>query len=87
MKDQFQVYQNAAVITPSDTAVLSPIAWALYIDAGSGATTIKVDMLGGQVGVIFPLNASQAIILPVMVTRVYATGTALGTNGGVVALW
>lgn len=88
MKDVFQIYQNAAVITPSDTAVLSPMPWALLIVGGAGATTLKVDTAGGQIGVNIPLaSGAQNIILPLMVTKVYATGTSLGTGGGLMGLW
>lgn len=78
MKDQFPVYQNAAVVAPSDTANLSPIAWALYIGTGG---TLKVDTLGGQIGVALTVPAG---LFPLMVTKVYATGTAAT---GIIALW
>lgn len=88
MKDTFQVYQNAAVITPSDTQVLSPIPWALLIVGGAGASAVKVDTLGGQIGVVITLmSGAQNIILPLMVTKVYATGTSLGTGGAIMGLW
>jgi hypothetical protein len=78
MKDQFQVFANAAAVTPSDTANLAPMAWALFIGTGG---TLKVDTVGGQVGVTLTVPAG---LFPVMVTRVYATGTAAT---GIVALW
>ena len=78
MKDQFQVYQNAAAVTTSDTANLSPTAWALFVRTGG---TLKVDTLGGQSAVALTVPAG---LFPLMVTRVYATGTAAT---GIVALW
>jgi hypothetical protein len=78
MKDQFQVFQNAAAVTPSDTNNLSPAAWSLLIGTGG---TLKVDTLGGQTGVALTVPAG---LFPLMVTRVYATGTAAT---GIVALW
>lgn len=78
MKDSFQLFQNAAAVTPSDTANLTPVAWALLIGTGG---TLKVDTLGGQTGVALTAPAG---LFPLMVTRVYATGTAAT---GIVALW
>jgi len=86
MKDRFIVYSNAAAITPSDSAIITPTPFELWISTGAGATGIKVDTLGGQT-VTFPLAASLVSRLPVMVTRIYATGTALGTGGAVFGLW
>lgn len=86
MKDTFQCYSNAAVITPSDTGVITPNPWALLVTGGTGAVGVKVDTVGGQVGVTLPLIVGQNII-PVIVTRVYATGTTLGTGGAIVGLW
>lgn len=78
MKDRWQVYQNAANVTPSDTVGLTPPAWALAIGV---AGNVKVDT-PAQTGVTIAVPA--AFVLPLIVLKVYATGT---TATGIVALW
>jgi len=80
-----QFYSNAVAITPSDSADLSPTPAALLVAAGTGATAIKVNTVGGQT-VVIPIAPGMTII-PLLCTRVYSTGSVLGTNGAVAGLW
>ena len=70
--------KNAAAVTPNDSTDLTNVARALYIGV---AGDVKVDTLGGDT---VTLTAVPVGILPISVTRVYATGTA-ATN--ITALW
>jgi hypothetical protein len=60
---------GAFSITPNDSTDLSAQAKALYV---GGTGNIKVDMAGG--GTV-TLNSVPVGILPIMVSRVYSTGT------------
>lgn len=60
---------HAFHITPNDSTVFANHARCLLLE-NSGL--MKVDMLGGEEGVILPL---QAGFNPVQVTKVYATDT------------
>lgn len=62
------VASNAVVVTPSDTTVLRSAT--LYIGTGG---TLKVTTAGGQ-AVIFE-NVPSGSFLPVLVTKVWSTGT------------
>lgn len=68
MKDRFQVFSNAAVVTPSDTADLPQTAFALLL--GTASTNLKVNTAGGQT---VDLGVCAAGLVPVCVTRVWAT--------------
>ena len=72
-------YDNAAEITPSDTADLAYATRALWCgDAGN----VKVTMLGGGTVTIHH-GAHQ--LLPIRITKVWETGTTNNTR--LVALW
>jgi hypothetical protein len=72
-------YDNAAEITPSDTADLAYATRALWCkDAGN----VKVTMLGGGTVTIHH-GAHQ--LLPIRITKVWETGTTNNTD--FVALW
>ena len=80
MRDTWQVYPNVVAVTPSDTAPLSKPAMAIYV---SGTGALAFDTMGGQTNVILsglPANS----ILPIQITKVYATGT---TATGLFALY
>lgn len=62
---------NAVAVTPSDSANLAQTARALYIGVSGD---VKIDCPGGGSGIVF--KAAPVGILPVMATKVYATGTA-----------
>jgi hypothetical protein len=62
---------HAAVITPSNTTDLATATRGLYVGVSGD---VKVDMLGGEAGVTF-IALAAAVIHPIRVTRVYATGT------------
>jgi hypothetical protein len=81
--------RKARVITPSDTADLSNVSSSLVITIGSGGTGITVIFANSQTDVetvTIPL-APGTYQLNMQVRRVMATGTSLGTGGGVTALW
>lgn len=61
--------RGGAAVTPSDSLTF-PSARALYIGVSGD---VRVDFAEGGVNIL--LKAAPAGILPVQVTRVYATGT------------
>lgn len=64
-------YTRAAAVTPNDSADLADVASALWI---GGAGAVKVTTAGGDA---VTLSAALAgTIIPVRVSRVWATGTA-----------
>jgi len=63
--------QGGVIVTPTR---------GLYV---GGAGDVKVDMEGGETGVVFS-SVPAGSILPVRVLRVWATGT---TATSIVALW
>lgn len=69
---------RAAAVTTSDTGALEPTR-ALYVGVSGNVT---VDMVEGGSNLTF--TAVPAGILPIQVTRVYATGT---TATNIVALY
>lgn len=69
---------HAAAVTPSNTADLSDASRCLVIGT---AGDLKVDMVSG---LTVTMPSVPACILPVRVTRVYATGT---TASNITALW
>lgn len=69
--------QHAAAVTPNDAGAVT--ARALYIGVTGNVT---VDTVGGEANVLF--SNVPVGILPVMATRVYATGT---TASSIVAIW
>ncbi|MET4483028.1 hypothetical protein [Bradyrhizobium sp. F1.13.3] len=81
--------RKGAVVTPSDSADLPFVTSKLIVTLGAGGTGIVVIFANGsdQQPVTIPLTAGQTYILEMQVRRVLATGTVLGTSGGVVALW
>ena len=70
--------QDAAAVTPSDTAELSPVARSLYV---GGAGDVKVTTEAGT-DVTFS-GALAGSIIPVRCRRVFSTGT---TATNIVAL-
>jgi hypothetical protein len=80
--------RNAKAVSPSDTTDLARVTSALIVTIGTGGTGIAVIMANGsdQEPVTIPL-AVGTYQINAQVRRVMATGTALGTGGGVVALW
>jgi len=81
--------RRGAAITPSDTADLAHVTSSLIVtigSGGSGITVIFANSLTDVETVAIPL-APGTYQLALQVRRVMATGTVLGTGGGVVALW
>lgn len=72
-------YNDAEEVTPSNTVDLSNTTRALYIGSQG---TLRVRMAGSGNDVTFTLDKHE--LLPIRVTRVFATGTS-ATN--IVALW
>lgn len=71
--------ENAETVTPSNSVDITYVSRALYI----GSTgDVKVDMKGGQTVTLVAVPAGA--ILPIRVTRVYATGT---TASSIIALY
>ena len=71
---------GAVVVTTNDSTDLTKAPTrALYIGV---AGDVKVDMMDGSAGVVF--KAAPVGVLPIRVTRVYATGT---TATNIVALY
>nr|DAL11089.1 MAG TPA_asm: hypothetical protein [Bacteriophage sp.] len=62
--------RRAAAVTTSDSAVSDDPTRALYV---GGAGNVKVDMVSG--GTVTFSNVAAGTLLPIQVTRVYATGT------------
>lgn len=71
---------NAAAITPNDGADLTEATRAIYVGVSGN---LYVDMVGVGTNVAFS-GVVAGTVLPLRVTRVYATGT---TASGLVALY
>jgi len=62
--------QEAVDVTPNNSTDLAKVPASLYV----GSTgDVKVDMLNG--GTVTFVNVPDGTFLPILVTRVYATGT------------
>ena len=72
-------FDNAVEVTPSDTVDLEFATRALWCAV---VGELKVTLLGGQTVAI---DHGSHVLLPLRVTRVWATGTA--NNPKIVALW
>lgn len=62
--------RRAAAITPSDSATSDDPTRAIYV---GGAGNLRVDMVSG--GTVTFSNLAAGTVLPIQVTRVYATST------------
>lgn len=62
--------QEAYAVTPNDSANLSQWPAALYV---GGTGDVKVDMANG--GTVTFVNVPDGTFLPILVKRVYSTGT------------
>jgi hypothetical protein len=71
--------EDAAEIVPSDAAVLACVTRALYVGGGGD---LRVRMLGGAVVTL--ANVPTGALVPIRVTRLFATGTSAS---GVVGFW
>jgi hypothetical protein len=80
--------RNGVVVTPNDTADLARVTSSLIVTIGTGGTGISVLYANGsdQQPVTIPLSVGT-YQLNMQVRRVMATGTTLGSGGGVVAQW
>jgi hypothetical protein len=76
-------------VTPSDTTDLAQVTSSLIVTIGTGGTGITV-LYANQ-----PLDSNPVTIplavgtyqLQMQVRRIMASGTSLGTGGGIVAQW
>ena len=78
--NDYQVYQDGAAVTPSDTVDLTNVSLAIYVGATGNLTVI---MAGAGESVAFTAIPAGTLFR-IRVTRVMATGT---TATGIVALW
>ena len=80
--------RRGAVVAPSDTNDLANVTSSLLVTIGTGGSSLAVIYANGgdNQPVTIPLGPGT-YQLNMQVRRVMATGTALGTGGGVVALW
>jgi hypothetical protein len=80
--------RNGKLVTPSDTSDLGFVTSSLIVTIGSGGSALAVIYANGsdQESVTIPL-APGTYQLNMQVRRIMATGTVLGTGGGVVAQW
>lgn len=62
--------QRAAAVTPNDSTDLATYPASLFI---GGTGDVKVDMLNG--GTVTFVNIPDGTFLPILVKRVYSTGT------------
>ena len=72
-------YDQAAAVTTSDSAAVSPVPRAIYI---GGAGNVKVDMASG--GTVTFSAVPVGTVLKIRPTKIYATGT---TATLMIALW
>ena len=80
--------RSFATITPSDNTDLPVVSTSLIVTIGSGGTGIAaIPANAPDTGAVTIPLAAGTYRLPIQVRRVMATGTNLGTGGGVTALW
>lgn len=81
--------RNGVAVTLSDTSDLSFVTSSLIVTIGTGGSAIAVlyaNMALDSAPVTIPL-VPGTYQLQMQVRRVMATGTSLGTGGGIVAQW
>ena len=67
--------RNAVAITPSDTVNLEKEGYVAFFDAADDGKVVKVTTAGGGV-VSWTLSKNE--IIPILVKKVWATGTTAG---------
>ena len=80
-------YNNAALITPSDTVDLTTPARGLMLITGATPGGLKFNTVGGQTITITAALPVGVVIIPITITRLFTTGTNLGTGGQALALY
>ena len=87
--EPIEAARHGAAVTPSDTADLTNVTSTLLITIGSGGTGVTVIFAGEAVdsNTVLLTLAPGTYQLNMQVRRIMATGTSLGTGGGVTALW
>jgi hypothetical protein len=87
--EPIEAARRGLAVTPSDTTDLPTVTSSLLVAVGSGGTGITVIFANSQTDtetVLLTLGPGT-YQLNLQVRRVMATGTTLGTGGGVTALW
>jgi hypothetical protein len=87
--EPIEAARRGLAVTPSDTADLPTVTSSLVVAIGSGGTGVTVIFANSQTdtdAVLITLTPGTYQI-NAQVRRVMATGTNLGTGGGVTALW
>ena len=81
--------RKAAVVTPNNTTDLGNVSSSLIVTIGTGGTGITVLFANSQTDTetVFIALGVGTYQLNMQVRRIMSTGTSLGTNGGVTALW
>jgi hypothetical protein len=87
--EPIEAARRGAVVTPSDTTDLTNVTSTLIVTIGSGGTGITVLFANSatDIDTVLIMLGPGTYQLNLQVRRVMATGTTLGTGGGVVALW
>ena len=87
--EPIEAARRGLAVTPSDTTDLPTVTSSLIVAVGSGGTGITVIFANSQTDmetVLLTLTPGTYQI-NAQVRRIMNTGTALGTGGGVTALW
>jgi hypothetical protein len=79
LESQRALASEAVDVTPADGSDLATVQAALYVGTGGN---IKVDMSGS--GTVTFNNVGDGVFLPILVDRVYSTGT---TASNIIALY
>ena len=69
--------RNIVAITPNDSVNLTNATKAIYV---ASTATVKLDTVGGQTVTLVGL--ASGIWHPIQATKIYATGTSLGSVMG-----
>ncbi len=80
--------RKAAAVTPNDNNDLTNVTSSLIVTVGSGGTGIAVIFANdANLQPVTIALAPGSYQFNAQIRRVMATGTTLGTGGGVTALW
>jgi hypothetical protein len=81
--------RRGLAVTPNDTADLPSVTSSLIVVIGSGGTGVTVIFANSQTDTdtVFIALGVGTYQFNMQVRRIMATGTSLGTGGGVTALW
>jgi hypothetical protein len=75
-------------VTPSDTTDLTNVTSSLIVTVGGGGSALAVIYANGSDQQVVPIPLAPGTYqLNAQIRRIMATGTVLGSGGGVVAQW